>query len=219
MTEEASAVAPVVCRAGVVTFVAGFGFVVPVLALGAVIVGDLVVRVASFTVAGGLGRCAGAAVVGFAGAGSSARRGVLVAGGPAGTAVGTRLDAGRGAVRSGSREATFVMTRAIATPVATAEMPTVSQLRMARAGGVGATRRASCELAGMGGGSGATIEVASWPWVLAAIHRREERRDGGLAPEAGSSSDATIISGSTSRIPASDMDRPTTALPFGSLQD
>lgn len=204
-------------------FVASLGLVGPVMALASVVAGGLVARVesgfgggAATFVMRGVGRCTGVTALGCTGAIGSARGSALAAGGPAGTAVAAELGLGGGGAVLGSREEILVMTRAIATPVATAEIPTVIQLRVARRGGAGATRKASFELAGMGDGSGATIVVASWPWALV-DHRRDERRDGALdVAWAGgdSSSSATIISGSTSITSVSlgsGMGRPTRA--------
>jgi len=176
------------------------------MALASVVAGGLVVRVESGFGAGaatfvtrGVGRCTGVTALGVGGAVGSARGRALAADAPGGTAVAAELGLGGGGAVLGSREEIFVMTTAIATPVATAEIPTVIQLRVARRGAV-AIRKASFELAGMGGGSGATIVVASWLWALV-DHRFDERRDGTLdvATAGGdSSSSATIISGSTS---------------------
>jgi filamentous hemagglutinin len=186
--------------------VTGF-FVAGVMALASSLVGGLGAGVATFMTCGA-GRCTGVSVLGCAGAGSSARGAALAAGGPGGTAraAAAGLGLGGGGAALGAREVILVRTRAIATPVATAAIPTVSQLRVARRGGAGATRKASFELAGMGGGSGATIEVASWPWALV-DHRLDERRGGGgswaAVAATGNSSSATIISGSTSITSAS----------------
>jgi hypothetical protein len=191
-------------------------FVAGVMALASSLVGGFGAGAATF-VTRGVGRCTGVTALGCEGAVSSARGGAFAADGSGGTAVAAEPGLGCGGAVLGAREAILVMTRAIATPVAIAEIPTVIQLRVARWGGAGATRKASFELAGMGGGSGGTIEVASWPWALV-DHRLDERRGGGgswaAAAATGRSSSATIISGSTSITSASlgsGMGRPTRA--------